>query len=302
MLLSKELKKLNIECECYNENDFESLGLAGYNHGDNVLTFAAASKYLGQLTDNVCMVLTTKEAYEEFISEHENTSLGFAIVDNPRLVYFLLHNCLCNNENYKGGSFTSRISPKAQIHPMAYVSPVGVIIEDDVVIEEFVSIKAGTHIQNGARIRAGSIVGGIGFEVKSNKKGNFIVEHVGKTIISENVDIAQNVTIDRAIYPWDATIVGNNVMIADQAVISHGVKIGSNVEIAAGAGIMGRVTVGENSWIGPNSTIRNGISVGKNARVNMGAVVTKSVKDGEAVSGNFAIEHSKFINNIKSNR
>ena len=31
----------------------------------------------------------------------------------------------------------------------------------------------------------------------------------------------------------------------------------------------------------------------------MGAVVTKSVADGEAVSGNFAVEHSKFIEEMK---
>lgn len=34
--------------------------------------------------------------------------------------------------------------------------------------------------------------------------------------------------------------------------------------------------------------------------LNMGSVVTKSIKNGESVSGNFAIEHSKFIENIKN--
>ena len=34
----------------------------------------------------------------------------------------------------------------------------------------------------------------------------------------------------------------------------------------------------------------------------MGAVVTKSVPAGEAVSGNFAMNHEKFVNEIRRNR
>ena len=67
----------------------------------------------------------------------------------------------------------------------------------------------------------------------------------------------------------------------------------------AGAKIGGRCNIGENVWIGLGAIIRNGLTIGSNSRVNMGAVVTKSVADGEAVSGNFAIEHSQFIAEMK---
>lgn len=71
--------------------------------------------------------------------------------------------------------------------------------------------------------------------------------------------------------------------------------------IVANSGIRGRTEIGADTWIGFGATIRNGIAIGNNARVNMGAVVTKPVEDASAVSGNFAIEHHMFIEQMKRN-
>lgn len=48
------------------------------------------------------------------------------------------------------------------------------------------------------------------------------------------------------------------------------------------------------------SHCQNGIEIGVNARVNMGAVVSKPVLSGQSVTGNFAIEHKVFIEDIKT--
>ena len=45
--------------------------------------------------------------------------------------------------------------------------------------------------------------------------------------------------------------------------------------------------------------IKNGLTIGNQARINMGAVVSLDVAEHEAVTGNFAIEHRKFIENMK---
>ena len=41
------------------------------------------------------------------------------------------------------------------------------------------------------------------------------------------------------------------------------------------------------------------MAIGKNCKISIGSVVTRDVEDGAQVSGNFAIEHSKFIDNLK---
>jgi len=73
------------------------------------------------------------------------------------------------------------------------------------------------------------------------------------------------------------------------------VRIGKRCRIAAGACLMGSVRIGNDVWIGPNATVSNQIRVGDGAAVSLGAVVVRDVPAGQGVSGNFAIEHPKFL-------
>ena len=81
--------------------------------------------------------------------------------------------------------------------------------------------------------------------------------------------------------------------------IAHGVKIGNNTMVVANVGIGGRTVVGEGAWVGFAATVTNGITVGDKARANIGSVVTKSIPINGNVTGNFAIDHSRFIQNLK---
>ena len=301
MLLSKELPKIGIDCQCFDEKEFESLGLAGYNDGKNVCTFLAAAKYAAGLSEGISMILTSQKVYDELMSTSSlGGSYGICIVDNPRLTYFLLHNALCDSEDYARPRFESRIAESAKISPLAYIAPYNVVIGENTVIEEFVSVKENTVIGDDCVIRTGTKIGGPGFEIKNDGTKTITVTHIGGVVIGNNVEIQQNSNVDKAIYPWDDTIIEDHVRINTLVQIAHGDKIGRFTEIVAHASIQGRVKIGENVWIGPGCVIRNGISIGDNARVNMGAVVTLSVPAGEAVSGNFARTHGKLIEEMRS--
>ena len=281
MLLSKELPKIGIDCQCFNEKEFDSLGLAGYNDGKNVCTFLAAAKYAAGLSGGISMILTSQKVYDELMDAGSlGGSYGICIVDNPRLTYFLVHNSLCDSPDYVRPRFESKIAESAQVSPLAYIAPYNVVIGENAVIEEFVSIKENTVIGDDCVIRTGTKIGGPGFEIKNDGAKTITVTHIGGVRIGNNVEIQQNSNVDKAIYPWD--------------------KIGRFTEIVAHASIQGRVQIGENVWIGPGCVIRNGISIGDNARVNMGAVVTLSVPAGEAVSGNFARSHAVLIEEMRT--
>ena len=64
--------------------------------------------------------------------------------------------------------------------------------------------------------------------------------------------------------------------------------------------LTGRLSL--NVKIGLNATILNGLEIGKDCNVSLGAVVTKNIPDGQKVTGNFAINHSDFINNLRKTR
>lgn len=79
--------------------------------------------------------------------------------------------------------------------------------------------------------------------------------------------------------------IGKNVIIRQQANISHETEIGDLCFIAPGAGILSGVTIGEKTFVGARAIIRDKVTIGKNCVIGMGAVVTKDVPDNTTVVG-----------------
>lgn len=299
MLLSEIIKKyLDIEFKIINEKEIMTLGLAVSKIDEPFCTFVDDEKFLNSLAPNVKMVIINKEIAEKnnlYFSE----KYGICVVDNPRNTFFRLHNALEGDTKYVREDHITTIGNNCQISKLAVISEKNVEIGDNVIIEEFAVIKENTKIGDNCIIRSGVVIGGTDFEFKRDGDSIFAVNHYGGVIIGDNVEIQYNTGINKALYPWDNTIIGDYTKIDMLVHIAHGVKVGSACMIVANSGIGGRTNIGDRCWIGFGSTIKNGIEIGNDARVNMGAVVTKSVGNCESVSGNFAIEHSKFIENIK---
>lgn len=299
MELSNILKEMDVsDYTIQNKKEFDTLGLIASITDLSMCTFLDNEKYIVRIPDNVTMLITTKEIF----SGLSVNSYGVCIVENPRLLYFNIHNFLSASINYTRKKFATIIGKNCTISSHAVISDNNVTIGDDVTIEEFVSIRENTVIGDGTIIRSGSVIGGEGFEFKRTENSVLGVKHLGGVIIGQNVEIQHNTCVDKAVYPWDDTMIGNNSKIDNLVHIAHAVKINNNTMVVALSGVGGRTTIGENSWIGFSSTITNGIKVGKDTSVNMGAVVTRNVGDGQSVTGNFAIDHKKFIEFIKSIR
>ena len=294
MLLKEILGAMNEKCEFVGDMSFETLAYSNSCLDKRVLVFIDDPKYIPSLPAN-SVVLTTREIAPSIDGS------DVCICKKPRLLFSRIHNFLSCNEYYVRKSFSTQIGNDCRISPLAYVAEENVRVGDNVVVEEFVSIKENTVIGDNCIVRAGSIIGGEGFEAKRDGDKTLSVKHYGGVIIGNDVEIQQLSAVDKAVFPWDDTIIGDYCKIDNLIHIPHGVKMGSAVLIAAGAIIGGQTVIGNNVWIGINSTITNSITVGSNARVNIGAVATKNVSDSESVTGNFAIQHSKFIRNLKRN-
>lgn len=277
---------------------FNTLGILDSKTDDSILTFIDQEKYLENLLNrkNVTCLLLTKEIYEHIPTPND---YGIVVIENPRNAFFKLHNLLASNSMYVRKKFETIIGNNCSISPLAYISQHNVKIGNNVLIEEFVSIKENVVIEDNSIIRSGTVIGGCGFEFKKDRDTQYRVDHLGGVIIGHDVEIQYNCAIDKAVYPWDNTIIGSFTKMDNLIHLGHAVKIGNNVMMPALSVIGGRVEIKDNAWIGIGSVIRNGLVIGKNARTNMGAVVTRDVNDNEAVTGNFAIEHSMFIKKLK---
>lgn len=297
MKLSKVIKSMKYEqrYQLENEKDFCYLALAVQKTGFDTCTFLDNIKFLDNISDEVTMVLTTFEIAKQL----KDKDYGVCAVDNPRELFFLIHNYLSVKEGYCRKQFKTKIGNNCSISQLSSIAKNNVIIGDNVTIEEFVVVKENTIIGDNTILRAGVKIGGIGFEFKYKTNSILSVVHSGGVIIGKNVEIQNNSCVDKALYPWDDTILGDYTKIDSLVQISHAVKIEGCAMIAGSSIIGGRVFIGCGTWIGFGVSVRNGIRIGKNARANMGAIVTKSIEDGQSVTGNFAIQHDEFIERLK---
>ncbi|MDY4604583.1 UDP-3-O-(3-hydroxymyristoyl)glucosamine N-acyltransferase [Clostridium tertium] len=296
MLLS-EVIQFKEGLDLLKDGEFTSLGLAVSVCEEKLLSFIENEKYIDSLSDRITCLITTQA-----IGEKLKNKYGVIVSSNPRMDYFKLHNKLSSIEEYKRKEFETIIGEGCEISNLASISKNNVRIGNNVKIEEFVVIRENTVIEDNSIIRAGVVLGGEGYEYKRVDGIIMNVNHCGGVIIGENVEVQYNGCIDKALYPWDNTIIGSYSKLDNLVHIEHGVKIGNRCLIASRTTFGGRTIIGDDSWVGLGVIISNGLTLGNKVSVSLGSVVTKSLKDGEKVSGNFAINHNKYIDFIKSIR
>ncbi|MGF7012574.1 UDP-3-O-[3-hydroxymyristoyl] glucosamine N-acyltransferase [Lachnospiraceae bacterium PF1-22] len=281
-----------------NEREFEFLGLVAQEMDYKICSFIDDPKYIPNVKSNVTMLLVNKETAVEV--KKLLPSIGICVVEKPRILFFEIHNALADDERYIRKNFPSIFGEKCKISSLSSIAENNVVIGNNVIIEEFVVIRENVVIEDDAIIRSGTVIGSVGYEFKRDDNRAFGIKHLGGVVIKKGVEVQHNTCVDKAVYPWDDTVLGEESKIDNLVHISHGVKIGKRTMIVALSGIGGRTVIGDDTWIGFGATVVNGTQIGNKSRVNMGAVVTRAVADNASVSGNFAIDHKRFVNHIKS--
>lgn len=287
----------HIEGELVRDGDFSVIAFATEREQTNFLTFLEKEKFLPALdNENISCVLCTPELADK-IPPHIQ---GVFVCRRPKASLFALHNALSEHEGYVGKSFPTKIGKNCRISPLASVPKENVIIGDNVTIEPMAVLKGRIVLEDNVVIRSGAVIGCKGFSFSKDEDGNNVsVVDTAKIILKDGVEIFENVTISIGIFPWEETVIGENTKIDAQCYVGHGTHTGKNCLLAAGCRCCGNTLLGDNVWIGGGAIVSNRVSVGTNARVSIGAVATKNVPDEMTVSGNFAIEHHRFLENLK---
>ncbi|OUW23508.1 MAG: UDP-3-O-(3-hydroxymyristoyl)glucosamine N-acyltransferase [Rickettsiales bacterium TMED174] len=177
------------------------------------------------------------------------------------------------------------------------------VIEQNVIIGEKVIIGSNNHfknciIDNNVVIQSGCNIGLKGFGFLPIKGKNLKMSHIGRVLISENVEIASGCTIDRG--SVSDTIIGKNTYLDNQVHVAHNVKIGNNCMIAGQVGIAGSSTIGDNVSIGGQAGISGHLKIGNNVKIGGGSGVIKDIEDNQMVMGYPAVPLKEFLKkNIK---
>ncbi|HYF83402.1 MAG TPA: UDP-3-O-(3-hydroxymyristoyl)glucosamine N-acyltransferase [Clostridia bacterium] len=294
------IKDIISDIEIIVDGEFDALGMATSEYKDEkVLSFLADVKFQRSIVENenIKSVIISKETYDSMDLPKD---MGVILSSSPKATFYKLHNKLADMDFY-WDRFENNIANSAVISDNAVIGDHSISIGENSIIEANVVIHPGTVIGNNAIIRSGSQIGSNGFQFMNNGEIVTSVKTAGRAIIKDNVEIQHNCCVDRGVLGGD-TVLNEYVKLDNFVHIAHDDVIGKRTFITAGVKLAGRVVIGNDCWLGVNATITNGITIGDNCKISLGAVVTKSIASNSTVSGNFAIDHEKFINFIKTIR
>lgn len=291
-----DIKLENIKI--FTDGEFDILAQCTVTSMLKTMSFLDNYSYVDTVNNNESIsCIVSKSEYIDLLSKK---NLGIIISENPKTTFFEIHNFISNNMKTVY-NFETHIGENTVISQSAVIANKNVKIGVGVIIEENVIIRENVSIGDYSIIRSGCVIGGQGFEFKRNKMENILrVNHCGKVIIGSWVEIKEFSTIHQAVFDWDHTSVSDHSKLDAHTHIGHASKIGKRVLIGSHSNLAGNVTVGDDAYIGPGVTISNRLNIGRGSKVSIGSVVTKNVDDNQIVTGNFAIPHERFIENLKN--
>lgn len=284
------------DVEVVRDGAFETLGLLS-SPAHRLLVFVESTEWAERVAQakNITCVVTTRE-----LTSRIPASLGVATAESPRLAFYALHNRLVA-EAFYAAPFGTTIAATARVSARAYVAEHNVRIGERCVVEPNATILEGTILEEDVIVRAGAVIGGEGFQVFPSGGKLVTVRHGGGVTIAARAEIQHNTVIDRAVF-GEATSIGEDTRIDNLVHIAHNVRLGRRNRVVAGAMIAGSVVSGDDVWFGPMCSVSHGLRVGTAAFITMGAVVTRDVPEGAKVTGNFAIDHARFLAHMRAIR
>lgn len=278
--------------------EFSTIGYLYMKDIPEMMVFIKDEKHFMELngSSNVTAVITTDKFAQKMLDQ---TAYGVLVDENPEKIFYMAHNYLYRETSfYKKKEWNTIIGEKCSISPHAVIAEKNVVIGRNAVIEPGAVIMEGVRIGDNCVIGANTTVGTRGFQYYRNGDEAFYIEHVGGVIIQNNVEILSNSCIASGLVK--PTCICADTKIDNLVHIGHSAYIDQRVLVTAGAVVGGSVSIGARSWIGINSVISASVTIEEDAFVCMGAVVTKDVAKGQKVSGNFAIDHRKQIEFVKT--
>ena len=214
------------------------------------------------------------------------------IIDNVHLAYAKATDLFAEStfiSEKKGLSPDAFISKESRLPDDVRVGP-GCVIEKNVVIGKGsilfpnVTVLSNVSIGKNCIIHSGTVIGsdGLGFAKDENDQWKKI-NHLGKVIIRNDVEIGSNCTIDRGVL--DDTIIEENVKLDDQVHIAHNCRIGKSTIMGANATIGGSTIIGENCMIGGLCGIADNLVITDQVIVSPVSFISKSIKKSGKYSG-----------------
>lgn len=156
-------------------------------------------------------------------------------------------------------------------------------------------IYPNTIVGDRCIIHANAVIGCDGFGYRPDENGHYIkINHVGRVILEEDVEIGANTVIDRGTLAM--TKIGRGTKIDNLVQIAHNVVVGEDTVIAAQAGIAGSASVGNHARIGGQVGIAGHIHLADGVEIQaQSGVHTGKFAEGTRLFGYPAIPYNDYL-------
>ena len=179
-----------------------------------------------------------------------------------------------------------------------------------VCIGDFVSVGNNVIIHHGASI------GADGFSFVTENTSNmeaakqdgkvsgdfsqqkiYKIPSIGSVIISDDVEIGANTTIDRGTI--ENTFIGKGTKIDNLTMIGHNCKIGESCLIVSQVGISGSVVIGNRVVLAGQAGIADHVTIGDDSIIMAQSGISKSFPEKSIVIGSPAVARKEFVKQLK---
>jgi len=276
------------------DGDFTSLGLLGQRKKVK-LTLVEGKREIAALEQDadVSCVVTDKGT-----SGSVPSRFGLCVADSPRAAFISIHNWLATDTEFYGRKTSCSVSRKARIHPTAVIASECVEIRDNCEIGPRAIVLERSILEEGVTVGPGSVVGSVTGDLFGDGISAGQAEPTGWVRIAKMVDIHGNCTLNCPVFGGETSI-GEYTKFDNLVSVGQGACIGKRCLLVASCVLGDDVVIGDDVWVGPNATIARGVVVGNKAYVTLGSVVMDNVEPGKKVTGNFAIDHDKFLASLR---
>ena len=287
--------------------DFALTGIAPLDSATpSQISYIDQKKYLSQLSTSRAGAVLIRQEHKDQVPP----TMQAIIVENPHLAFARISHFFKKPEFGESGAEPVlgagvKLMPNVVLGKNVVIGEgseilAGVVISDNVKIGKNcriypnVVIYRDSILGDNVIIHAGSIIGSDGFGYAHTKEGEHVkIEHNGRVVIEDNVEIGANNTIDRAVF--GETRIQKGAKIDNLVQIGHNCDIGAHSILVSQVGVAGSTTMGRNVIMGGQAGTGGHIHIGDFVTIAGRGAVGKNLPPHTKWGGHPLMELEEWI-------